>query len=74
MCYFNQKGGVNKKGLSQFSIPARKFILSSCPSLQPQLGPEAFEILNNMVHASNPNYRYNVKLAEKIHPRILSKN
>ena len=42
--------------------------LSSSPSLQPQLGPEPFKISNNMVHASNPNNRYNVKLAEKIQP------
>ena len=33
---------------------------------------EAFKIPNDMVHVSNPNYRYNVKLAEKIHPHILS--
>ena len=38
----------------------------SSPSLQPPLGPEAFELpyTCNMVHLLSPNYRYNVKLAD----------
>ena len=49
-------------------------ILSSSPSLQPPLGPEAFNIPNNMVHVSNPNYIYYAKLAENMNPLILSMN
>ena len=58
-----QKGGgllIDKKCLPQISMP----ICTYCP-----LGPEVFEIPNNMVHVLNPNYRYKVNFAEKIHPQ-----
>ena len=50
------------------------YILPSSPLLQPQLSPEALKKPNNIVHVLNSYYRHKVKLAEKIHPQILSMN
>ena len=61
-------GGGQQKG----SVTIFSAYMYNC--LVAHLGPEAFRISNNMLHASNPNYSYNVKLSEKIHLQILSMN
>ena len=63
-----KRGRGNHQKVSVTFFNANMYILSNSKSLQPPLGPKAFKIPNNMVHVSNLNYRFNVKLAEKIHP------
>ena len=59
-------GGGAQQKMSVTFFNAYMYILFSSPTLQPQLGPEAFEIPNDMVHVSNSNYKYNVALVKKI--------
>ena len=76
----NEKGGGGKSTKTVFNnlqcLHEHIVYLSqkSSPSPQPKLGPEVFKIPNNMVHILNLNYRFNVRLAEKIQRQIVSMN